>query len=140
MPDLRGTRTHENLKAAFTRECQDNRRYLYFAQKADVEGRPDIATVFRAVAEGETSHAFGHLDFLFEVDDPVTGVTVGASAQNLVSALEGESYEHSRMYTGFARAARDEGFDEVAEWFEMLAIAEHGHARRFAQSLDELGE
>ena len=79
MPDLKGSKTHENLKEAFAGESQANRRYLYFAQKADVEGYPDVAALFRSVAEGETGHAFGHFDFLAEVGDPVTGVAVGAN-------------------------------------------------------------
>ena len=69
MPKLQGTNTHENLKEAFAGESQANRRYLYFAQKADVEGYPDVAALFRSVAEGETGHAFGHFDFLAEVGE-----------------------------------------------------------------------
>ena len=111
MPDLNGTKTHENLKEAFAGESQANRRYLYFAQKADVEGYPDVAALFRSVAEGETGHAFGHFDFLAEVGDPVTGVAVGDTEDNLKSAIEGETYEYTEMYPGFAQTARDEGFD-----------------------------
>src|SRR5436309_6622320 len=120
MPVLSGTKTHDNLKEAFAGESQANRRYLYFAQKADVEGYPDVAALFRSVAEGETGHAFGHFDFLSEVGDPVTGVPVGATTENLKSASEGETYEYPEMYPGFARTARDEGFDTISEWFETL--------------------
>ena len=74
MPELSTSKTHENLKEAFAGESQANRRYLYFAQKADIEGYPDVAALFRSVAEGETGHAFGHFDHLAEVGDPVTGV------------------------------------------------------------------
>jgi rubrerythrin len=81
MPKLQGTQTHENLKEAFAGESQANRRYLYFAQKADVEGYPDVAALFRSVAEGETGHAFGHFDFLAEAGDPVTGAEVGPLAR-----------------------------------------------------------
>ena len=77
-PTSTARKTHDNLKEAFAGESQANRRYLYFAQKADVEGYPDVAALFRSVAEGETGHAFGHFDFLAEVGDPVTGVPVGA--------------------------------------------------------------
>ena len=77
VPELKGSKTEANLKEAFAGESQANRRYLYFAQKADVEGYPDVAALFRSVAEGETGHAFGHFDFLREVGDPVTGVPVG---------------------------------------------------------------
>ena len=135
MAELKGSKTEENLKEAFAGESQANRRYLYFAQKADVEGCPDVAALFRSVAEGETGHAFGHFDFLKEVGDPVTGVPVGATTDNLKSAIEGETYEYSEMYPGFARTARDEGFSEVAEWFETLARAEKSHAGRFQQGL-----
>ena len=102
MSKLQGSKTHDNLKEAFAGESQANRRYLYFAQKADVEGYPDVAALFRSVAEGETGHAFGHFDFLAEVGDPVTGVEVGPTADNLKSAIEGETYEYTEMYPGFA--------------------------------------
>ena len=138
MPDLNGSQTHANLKEAFAGESQANRRYLYFAQKADVEGYPDVAALFRSVAEGETGHAFGHFDFLAEVGDPVTGVAVGATSDNLNSAIEGETYEYTEMYPGFAKTAREEGFEEIAEWFETLARAERSHAGRFQKGLDTL--
>ena len=139
MPELNGSKTHENLKEAFAGESQANRRYLYFAQKADIEGYPDVAALFRSVAEGETGHAFGHFDFLAEVGDPVTSVPVGATEDNLKSAVEGETYEYTEMYPGFAKTAREEGFTEVAEWFETLARAEKSHAGRFQKGLDTLG-
>ena len=139
MPDLNGSKTHDNLKEAFAGESQANRRYLYFAQKADVEGYPDVAGLFRSVAEGETGHAFGHFDFLSEVGDPATGEPVGATADNLKSAIAGETYEYTEMYPGFARTARDEGFDEIAEWLETLARAEKSHAGRFGTALETLG-
>ncbi|MDA8186429.1 MAG: rubrerythrin family protein [Actinomycetota bacterium] len=138
MPALKGTKTEENLKAAFAGESQANRRYLYFAQKADVEGYPDVAALFRSVAEGETGHAFGHFDFLAEVGDPVTGVPVGPTDANLKSAIEGETYEYTEMYPGFARTARDEGFAEIGEWLETLAKAEKSHAGRFGEGLKSL--
>lgn len=138
MPELKGTRTHANLKEAFAGESQANRRYLYFARQADVEGYPDIAALFRSVAEGETGHAFGHFDFLKEVGDPVTGVPVGDTASNLKSAIEGETYEYTEMYPGFARTAREEGFEELAEWFETLARAEKSHAARFTKGLQQI--
>ena len=138
MPEIQGSKTEENLKEAFAGASQANRRYLYFAQKADVEGYPDVAAVFRSVAEGETGHAFGHLDFLAEAGDPVTGEPVGATEDNLRSAIAGETYESTEMYPGFARTAREEGFDEIAEWLETLARAETSHTARFTQSLEGL--
>ena len=136
MPSLEGSKTHENLKEAFAGESQANRRYLYFARKADIEGYPEIAGLFRDVAEGETGHAFGHFDFLAEVGDPVTGAPVGKTADNLQSAIDGETYEFTEMYPGFARTAREEGYEEIAEWLETLARAEKSHAGRFAKGLD----
>ncbi len=136
---LASTKSHENLKHAFAGESQANRRYLYFARVADIEGYPDVGGLFRDTSEAETGHAFGHLDFLKEVGDPCTGVPIGTTAQNLKSAVEGETYEYSEMYPGFAKTARDEGFSELAEWFETLAKAEKSHAGRFAKGLDTLG-
>ncbi|MFC2031336.1 rubrerythrin family protein [Chloroflexota bacterium] len=135
---LEGTKTLENLKEGFAGESQANRRYLYFARKADVEGYPDTAGVFRSTAEGETGHAFGHLEFMEEVGDPATGEPIGDTELNLGSAIAGETYEFTEMYPGFAKAAREEGFDEIAEWFETLARAEKSHAGRFKKALDDL--
>jgi rubrerythrin len=89
---LSNTKTLQNLKDAFAGESMANRRYQYFAQKADVEGLPDVAAVFRSTAEGETGHAFGHLEFLEEVGDPVTGEPIGTTAENLKSAIAGETH------------------------------------------------
>jgi len=138
MPELKNSKTWENLKEGFAGESQANRRYLYFARKADVEGYPDVANVFRSTAEGETGHAFGHLEYLAEVGDPVTEKPIGDTRDNLVSAIEGETYEYTQMYPGFAKTAREEGFEEIAEWFETLARAEKSHAGRFQKALDSL--
>ena len=139
MPALAKTKTFENLKEGFAGESQANRRYLYFARQADIEGYPDVSGVFRDTAEGETGHAFGHLEFLAEVGDPATGKPIGDTKQNLVAAVAGETYEYTEMYPGFARKAREEGFDEIAEWFETLARAEKSHAGRFQKAYDTLG-
>ena len=136
---LAGTKSHQNLKEAFAGEAQANRRYLYFARIADIEGYPDIGGLFRDTSEAETGHAFGHLDFLKEVGDPCTGVPIGSTEKNLKSAIEGETYEYTEMYPGFAKTARDEGLFELAEWFETLAKAEKSHAGRFNKGLDGLG-
>jgi rubrerythrin len=136
---LAGTKSHQNLKEAFAGESQANRRYLYFARIADIEGYPDIGGLFRDTSEAETGHAFGHLDFLKEVGDPCTGVPIGSTEKNLKSAIEGETYEYTEMYPGFAKTARDEGLFELAEWFETLAKAEKSHAGRFTKGLDGLG-
>ena len=138
MPDLKGTRTHENLKHAFAGESQANRRYLYFADKADIEGYPEIAGNFRDTAEGETGHAHGHMDYLKLAGDPATGLPFGSTELNLKSAIEGETYEYTQMYPGFAKAAREEGFGEIADWFETLARAEKSHANRFTKLLTSI--
>ena len=139
MAGLAGTKTHENLKEAFAGESQANRRYLWFAQKADVEGYPDAAALFRSVAEGETGHAHGHLDFLAQVGDPATGEPIGETEENFKASIAGETYEYTQMYPGFAKTARDEGFAEIADWFETLARAEKSHAGRFTEGLKTVG-
>jgi rubrerythrin len=138
MSELRGSKTEQNLKDAFAGESQANRRYLYFAQKADVEGYNDVAAVFRSTAEGETGHAHGHLEFLEKVGDPATGLPIGGTRDNLKASVAGETHEYTDMYPGMAKAARDEGFDEIADWFETLAKAEKSHAGRFKKALDTL--
>ena len=133
---LSGSKTHENLCAAFAGESQANRRYLYFAKIADVEGFPEIAGNFRQTAEGETGHAHGHLDYIKKVGDPATGLPIGDTESNLKAAVAGETHEYTDMYPGMARTAREEGFDEIADWFETLAKAEKSHAGRFQSLLD----
>ena len=135
---LAGSKTEQNLKDAFAGESQANRRYLYFAAKADVEGYNDVAAVFRSTAEGETGHAHGHLEYLEEVGDPATGLPIGETKDNLASAVQGETHEYTDMYPGMAKTAREEGFAEIAEWFETLAKAERSHANRYQKALDSL--
>ncbi len=139
MPQLKGSKTEQCLKDAFAGESMANRRYLYFANKADVEGQNDVAALFRSTAEGETGHAHGHLEFLEQAGDPATGMPIGSTRQNLESAIAGETHEYTDMYPGMAKTAREEGFDEIADWFETLAKAERSHANRFQKALDTLG-
>ena len=128
---LKGSKTEENLKAAFAGESQANRRYLYFASKADVEGYNDVAAVFRSTAEGETGHAHGHLEYLEEVGDPATDMPIGSTAENLASAIAGETHEYTDMYPGFAKTAIEEGFEEIADIFKAIAVAEKQHEKRY---------
>jgi len=137
MAELKNTKTHENLKEAFAGESMANRRYLWMAKVSDVEGHPQIAGNFRQTAEGETGHAHGHLDYLKEVGDPATDMPIGDTLANLKSAVAGETYEYTDMYPGFAKTARDEGFVEIADWFETLAKAEKSHAGRFQKLADD---
>jgi rubrerythrin len=137
--ELKGSRTEKNLKDAFAGESQANRRYLYFANKADVEGQPDVAALFRSTAEGETGHAHGHLEYLEKCGDPATGLPFGSTVNNLKAAVAGETHEYTDMYPGMAKEARSEGFEEIADWFETLAKAERSHANRYEKALRELG-
>jgi rubrerythrin len=138
MAELKGTKTHQNLKDAFAGESQANRRYLYFAKQADIEGYPDVGGLFRDTAEAETGHAHGHLDFMKSVGDPATDKPIGSTDNNLAAAVAGETFEYTEMYPGMAKSARDENLDEIAEWFETLAKAEKSHAGRFQGALDTL--
>ena len=138
MTEFKGSKTAQNLMDAFAGESQANRRYLYFAKVADVEGYPDVAGLFRDTAEGETGHAHGHMDFLKPIGDPATGEPFGDTEKNLKSAVIGETHEYTDMYPGMAKPAREEGFSEIADWFETLAKAEKSHAGRFGQALDSL--
>ena len=135
---LANTKTLQNLKDAFAGESQANRRYLYFAKVADVEGYPEVAGNFKETADGETGHAHGHLDYIKQVGDPATGLPIGNTEKNLKAAIAGETHEYETMYPTMAKAAREEGFDDIAEWFETLAKAEKSHAGRFQKMLDTI--
>ena len=137
---FKGSQTEQHLKDSFAGESQANRRYLYFAAKADVEGYNDVVAVFRSTAEGETGHAHGHLEYLEQSGDPATGLPIGAISQNLQAAIAGETHEYTDMYPGMSKTAREEGFDEIADWFETLAKAERSHANRFQKALDNLDD
>lgn len=140
MRPLKGSKTEQCLIDAFSNEAQANRRYIYFATKADLEGQSDMAALFRSTAEGETGHALGHLEFLEAAGDPTTGLPIGTTRLNLQAAIAGELNEYSNMYPGMAKVARDEGFDEIADWFEILAKAERSHANRYGRALESLPE
>jgi rubrerythrin len=135
---LKGSKTEQNLMDAFAGESQANLRCLYFANKADIEGQNDVASLFRSTAEGGTGHTDGHLEFLESVRDPATGLPIGSSRLNLAAAVAGETHEYTHMYPGMAKQARDEGFDEIADWFGTLAKAERSHANRSAKALEAL--
>ncbi len=138
MAQLKGSKTHNNLKMAFAGESQANRRYLYFAKIADVEGYPEVAGNFRETAEGETGHAHGHLDYLKKVGDPATDLPIGSTEENLKAAIAGETHEYTDLYPGMAKSAREEGFSEIADWFETLAKAEKSHAGMFSSMLKSI--
>ena len=135
---VKGTKTEQSLKEAFAGESQANRRYLYFASQADIAGATDVAAVFRSTAEGETGHAHGHMEYLIEggAGEPGTGMPAKTVAEALQAAIAGETHEYTDMYPGMAKTARDEGFDEIADWFETLAKAERSHANKFTKTLE----
>ena len=135
---VKGTKTEQSLKEAFAGESQANRRYLYFANQADIAGANDVAAVFRSTAEGETGHAHGHMEYLIEggAGEPGTGMPAKTVTEALQAAIAGETHEYTDMYPGMAKTARDEGFDEIADWFETLAKAERSHANKFTKTLE----
>ena len=137
---VKGSKTEQSLKEAFAGESQANRRYLYFANQADIAGANDVAAVFRSTAEGETGHAHGHMEYLIEggAGEPGTGMPAKTVAEALQAAIAGETHEYTDMYPGMAKTARAEGFDEIADWFETLAKAERSHANRYQKALDAL--
>ncbi len=138
MVNLKGTKTLDNLKTAFAGEAQANRRYLYFSRKADEEGYPEVAALFKGIAEGETAHAFHHFESMKEMGDPVTGASVANVKDMLNSSVQGETYEYTTMYPSFAEVARSEGFEEIAKYFDILTKAEHAHANKFAEAMQGL--
>ena len=105
-----------------------------------MEGYPEIAGNFKETVDGETGHAHGHLDYMKSVGDPATGLPFGNTEKNLKSAIAGETHEYETMYPGMAKTAREEGFDDIAEWFETLAKAEKSHAGRFSKILESLND
>lgn len=137
--DFTSSKSFENLRQAFYGESAANRRYLFFAQRADVEGHPEVAALFRSTADGETGHAFGHLEFMEGVD-PATMQSMGNTLENLQSAHTGEVHEYENMYPGMARTADEEGYDQLAEWFRTLALAEKSHAGKFLKAFNRLKE
>jgi rubrerythrin len=135
---VKGTKTEQSLKEAFAGESQANRRYLYFANQADISGANYVAAVFRSTAEGETGHAHGHMEYLITggAGEPGTGMPAKTVAEALQAAIAGETHEYTDMYPGMAKTAREEGFDEIADWFETLAKAERSHANKFTKTLE----
>ena len=135
---VKGSKTEQSLKEAFAGESQANRRDLYFANQAVIAGANDVAAVFRSTAEGETGHAHGHMEYLIEggAGEPGTGMPAKTVAEALQAAIAGETHEYTDMYPGMAKTARDEGFDEIADWFETLAKAERSHANKFTKTLE----
>lgn len=140
MSDLRGTRTEQNLRDAFAAESAASRRYLFFAQQADVDGHPDIAALFRSIAESETGHALGHYDFLAELGDPDSGQALGSTIDALRAAVASERREAEDFYPRLAEEARAEGFHEIGDWMDVVGRAERAIVDRFSEGLGSLGD
>ncbi|MDR1353142.1 MAG: rubrerythrin family protein [Treponema sp.] len=129
MANLNGSKTEANLKTAFAGESQARNKYVYFAAKAREEGYGKAAHFFEEAALNEQEHA----KIWFKFMDGI-----GGTAANLQNAADGEKYEATEMYAGFANAAREEGFDDIAERFEQVALIEKVHQERYLKLLDEI--
>ena len=135
MPELRGTNTEANLLAAFAGESQARNRYTFFASAAKKEGLQQISAIFEETAAQEKEHAKRLFKFLeggeVEVTASFPAGVIGPTVENLKESAAGENYEHTEMYPGFARVARDEGFQQIAAVFEAIAVAEKQHEKRY---------
>jgi rubrerythrin len=135
MAKLKGTRTEKNLLTAFAGESQARNRYTYFASVAKKEGYVQISDIFTETADQEKEHAKRLFKFLeggeLEITAAFPAGVIGSTHGNLKAAAEGEEFEWSKMYPGFAETAREEGFDEIAKVFEMIAVAEKQHEKRY---------
>lgn len=127
MAELKGSRTHDNLKAALATEAQAKLRYLFFARTAEIEGYGDIARTLRELADLETQHVDGHLDFLRRVGDPLSGRPIGDTEHNIAALIASETNDSTDLYPNMARTARSEGFVDIADWFHTLARAKEAH-------------
>lgn len=135
---LTGSTTQENLREAFRREAEATLRCLYFARRADVEGHAGVAATLRALAEGESGHAFGHLELLEEAGDEAAGP--GDTSGNLDSAIAADEEMATKLYAKWAAQARKDSLPDVADWFDSLARAETVHLqqlRRLRAALTE---
>jgi rubrerythrin len=135
MANLKGTQTEKNILTAFAGESQARNRYTYFTSKAKEEGYVQIASIFEETANQEKEHAKRLFKLLEGGEVEITGAfpagVIDTTLENLKGAAAGENYEHTVMYPGFAKVAREEGFDSIAAIFEAIAIAEKQHEKRY---------
>ena len=135
MAGLKGTKTEKNILTAFAGESQARTRYTYFASRARTDGYEQIAAVFEETANQEKEHATRLFKLLeggeVEVQAAFPAGVIGATAENLEAAAGGEYYEWDEMYPSFAKTAREEGFDDIADIFEAIAVAEKQHEKRY---------
>jgi len=139
---LKGTQTEKNLLTAFAGESQARNRYTYFSSKAKKEGYVQIAAIFEETANQEKEHAKRLFKFLeggdVEIQAAFPAGVIGSTRENLKEAASGENYEWSDMYPGFARIARDEGFNNIAAVFESIAVAEKQHEKRYLDLMNNI--
>ncbi|MBW2156878.1 MAG: rubrerythrin family protein, partial [Deltaproteobacteria bacterium] len=135
MASLKGTQTEKNLLTAFAGESQARNRYTYFASKAKKEGYVQISDIFTETANQEKEHAKRFFKFLeggeVEIAAAFPAGIIGTTLENLKAAAAGEHYEHTEMYPGFAKVAREEGFNDIAAIFEAISVAEKQHEKRY---------
>lgn len=135
MGNLKGSQTEKNILTAFAGESQARNRYNYFASKAKKEGYVQMAAIFEETANQEKEHAKRLFKLLEGGEVEITGAfpagVIGTTLENLKASAAGEHYEHTEMYPGFAKTAREEGFDAIAIIFESIAIAEKQHEKRY---------
>ncbi|MFZ7113088.1 MAG: rubrerythrin [Desulfatiglandales bacterium] len=135
MSELQGSRTEKNLLTAFAGESQARNRYTYFTSKAKEEGYVQIADIFEETANQEKEHAKRFFKFLqggeVEVQWNFPAGVIGTTLENLKAAAAGENYEHSEMYPGYAKTAREEGFNDIAAVFDYVSVAERQHEKRY---------
>ena len=127
MKTLKGTKTEQNLLSAFAGESMARNKYTYYASKAKKEGFVQIANIFEETAANEKEHAKMWFKLLHD--------GVPSTAENLLDAANGENYEWTDMYATFAKEAREEGFDEIANKFELVAAVEREHEERYRKLL-----
>ena len=135
MGSLKGTQTEKNLLTAFSGESQARNRYTYFASQAKKDGFVQISDIFTETANQEKEHAKRLFKFLeggeIEISGAFPAGVIGNTFDNLKASAAGENYEHTEMYPGFAKTAREEGFDTIADVFEAIAVAEKQHEKRY---------
>lgn len=135
--ELKGSRTEQNLMAAFAGESQARNRYTYFASKARKEGFVQIADIFAETADQESEHAKRLFKFMAGGDTEITAAfpfgEIGDTVSNLKAGAAGENHEHTSMYPEFAQIAREEGFKAIASTFEAIAVAEKQHEKRYLE-------
>jgi rubrerythrin len=140
---VKGTRTEKNLLKAFAGESQARNRYTYFAGAARKEGYVQIADIFAETADQEKEHAKRFFKFLeggmVEISASFPAGVIGTTHENLLAAAAGEYEEHAELYPAFAKTAREEGFEEIADVFEKVSVAEKQHEKRYRALAANIG-